>query len=207
MTNISMRVLATSAIAVAVVLSSTTSAQAASLGGFGCITNNSPAHCAIGEAQLSADLTGDLLTIQMTGTNPAVVEQVFIEGAGVTGGIFVMGGPVGADVIFNDATAGGNLPGGNTVNFMEAINFAATKPPPNDGIGYHDQDPISGQFAVFQLFGDLSNLRVGVHVIGFDQDGSESFVTPGRAVPEPSAALAFAVGSLVIGTATRRSER
>jgi hypothetical protein len=48
----------------------------------------------------------------------------------------------------------------------------------------------------------LSDLRVGVHVIGYESGGSESFVA--AAVPEPHAALVFGVGALVVGAVLRR---
>ena len=176
------------------------------LGAFTCITNNSAADCAIGEAQLSADLTGDVLTITMNGSDAAVVEQVFIEGAGVVGGSFL--GGVGI-VDFGDAVAGGNLPGGNSIGFDEAINFAAHKPAPEHGIGYHPKDTTVLQVGRFQLEGDPSELRVGVHVIGYGSGGSESFVTgrPGAPVPEPSAALMFGLGTLVVGSRIRSARR
>jgi hypothetical protein len=173
-------------------------AQAVAFGGFTCITNNDAGNCAIGESQLSADLTGDVLTITMSGSNPAVVEQVFIDAPGVTGGIFV--GGVGV-VDFGNAVAGGNLPGGNPVGFTSVVNFAADNPAPRNGIGYHSQDTLVLQVGGFQLTGDLSDIRVGVHVIGFEDGGSEAFTTPGpgTAVPEPSAALIFGIGTLVMG--------
>lgn len=178
-------------------------AHAASLGGFTCITNNSAGDCAIGESQLSGDLTGNVLTITMNGPFDAVVEQVFIEGA-VTSGTFLGGS--GGVVAFGDSSPGGNLPGGNPVGFDEAINFAAGAPPPKNGIGPHPTDggfPQSGQFL---LVGDVSDLRIGVHVIGYGSGGSESFVTgePGNEVPEPSAAVVFGLGALLVGSRVRR---
>ena len=189
-------------LAASILLTMTGSAQAVSFDGFTCITNNDAGNCAIGQAQLSADLTGDVLTITMAGTDAAVVEQVFIQAAGVAGGSFLDG--VGI-VEFGNANAGGNLPGGNAVGFVSAINFAASNPAPKDGIGYHVQDTAQLQLGRFQLEGDLSDLRVGVHVIGFRSGGSESFTTstPGAPVPEPSAALVFGIGTLVIGTRVR----
>ena len=141
-------------------------------------------NCTIAENQLSADLTGDILTITSNGSEAAVVEQVFIEAAGVTGGSFL--GGIGSD--FGNAVMGGNLPGGNTVSFMTDYNFAADNPAPRDGVGYHPQDTQVIQTAQFQLLGDLSDIRIGVHVIGFESGGSESLIT--GAVPEPSAAIA-----------------
>ncbi len=166
---------------------------------FECITNNSATDCGIAETQLSGDLTGDTLTITMTGMRSAVVEQVFLEAAGMTGGSFL--GGIGSD--FGDVAPGGNLPGGNTVSFSSNFNFAADNPAPRHGVGYHNQDQQVTQTAIFRLLGDLSDIRIGVHVIGFRSGGSESLVSSAP-VPEPSAALLFALGSLVVGQSVRR---
>jgi hypothetical protein len=158
-------------------------AAAVPLGAFQCITNNSAGDCAIGSAQLSADLTGNLLTITMTGASAAVVEQVFIEGAGVTA-ISFAGNPGGGMVTFTADGSPGNQPGGNQpgVNFMTAASASANNPAPRNGIGAHPQDSVSPQSGQFTLSGDLSNLRIGVHVIGYGSGGSESFVVPEASV-------------------------
>lgn len=165
-------------------------AAAVSLGAFQCITGNSASDCAIGEAQLSADLTGNLLTITMTGGSAAVVEQVFIESVGVTA-IAFSGNPGGGDVAFTADGSPGNLPGGNqpAVNLTTAVSASASNPAPRDGIGFHPQDTVGIQSGLFTLSGDLSNLRIGVHVIGYASGGSESFV-----VPEPAALPLLALG-------------
>jgi hypothetical protein len=140
----------------------------------------------------------------MTGTDAAVVEEIRVEGAGITGMSFMSSLGVG-NVVFT-GSANGVLPGGNqpAVGFVEAASSTAGNPKPRKGIGYHSQDPTSGQGASFLLTGDLTGLRVGVHMIGFKSGGSESLVTRGPVIPEPSAALVFAFGSVLAGTAVWR---
>ena len=180
-------------------------AAAVGLGTFGCITNNIAGDCAIGEAQLSATLVesgGDvLLTLTMTGSDAGVVEQLFIESSIVSGITFQSSTAAGI-VVFGSGQSGGTLPGGNMVGFMEAFNISANNPKPRNGIGRHSQDDLSPQAGAFLLeltggsFDDLlSDLRIGVHVISFDTDGSESFIS---VVPEPRTAMLLGLGLLML---------
>ena len=192
-------------------------AQAAPLPPFGCITNNNIGDCTIGQNQLSADLTGTTLMITMAAGGDAVVEQVFIEGAGVTSISFLGPGAGSTGIVsFGTGQAGGNLPGGNqpSVNFVEAVNISANNPKPKEGIGPHPQDPLlAGQFqsGEFTLGGTLSNLRVGVHVIGYASGGSESFVTGAppvsSPVPEPGTLLLIGTGLVGLGAGAWRRKK
>lgn len=182
---------------------------------FTCITNNDAGDCTIGTAQLSAEVVqsgGDaLLMITMTGAEAGVVEQIFIESSLVTA-ISFQASTASGTVAFGTGQAGGNLPGGAMVSFDEAFNIAADNPAPSNGIGRHPQDDVSPQTGAFLLsftggdFSDLlTDLRVGVHVIGYSSDGSESFVsTP---IPEPGTFALLATGLLGLATAGRRSQR
>lgn len=189
-------------------------AQALLLGSFSCITNNNAGDCAIGTSQLSGDIAPvnsmlALLTITMTGLNAAVVEQVFIESS-VVSGISFTGSLANGTVAFTADGSPGNLPGGNTVNFVTAASASADPPPPFNGIGFHPTDPFSpqtGQFAL-ALTGDLdpvNDLRVGVHVIGYTSGGSESFVT--RPIPEPGTLLLIGTGLVGLGAGARRRKK
>lgn len=187
-------------------------ASAVSLGTFGCITNNNAGDCSIGTSQLSGEVVANgadaLLTIQMTGTDSAVVEQLFIESTTASGLSFVVSTGLG-QVAFGAGAAGGNLPGGNQpgVNFTSAWNSSADNPKPNWGIGWHSQDEFSPQAGQFRIehsgsFEDfVAGLRVGVHVIGYTSGGSESFTSE---VPEPGSGLAFVSGFLTLAAVSRQ---
>ena len=194
-------------------LASAGSASAVSLGTFSCITGNSAADCGIGEAQLSAVIVEDgsdaLLTIEMDGPANAVVEQLFLESSSATGLAFATSAGVG-QVAFGVGAAGGNLPGGNVVGFLSAWNSSANNPKPRWGVGRHPQDDSAPQAAEFRIahsgtFEDfLSGLRVGVHVLGYDGGGSESFTAE---VPELGSLSTFLSGFLALAIWSRGKAR
>jgi len=180
---------------------------------FSCITNNDAGDCAIGTTQLSATVVqsgGDaVLMISMTGPQAGVVEQIFIESSFITAISFQASTATGV-VAFGTGQVGGNLPGGAMVGFDEVFNIAADNPAPSNGIGRHPQDDVSPQTGAFLLsltggdFSDLlTDLRIGVHVIGYSSGGSESFIsTP---IPEPGTFALLATGLLGLATAGRRN--
>jgi len=180
---------------------------------FTCITNNDAGDCAIGTTQLSATVVqsgGDaVLMISMTGPQAGVVEQIFIESSFVTAISFQASTATGV-VAFGTGQVGGNLPGGAMVGFDEVFNIAADDPAPSNGIGRHPQDDVSPQTGAFLLsltggdFSDLlTDLRIGVHVIGYSSGDSESFIsTP---IPEPGTFALLATGLLGLATAGRRN--
>jgi hypothetical protein len=177
-------------------------AAAVPLASFDCITNNDAGDCTIGETQLSASLVASgsnaLLTIRMTNTDidKAVVQRVFVDSSIVSAISFSASGGIG-QVTFSADSSPGVLPGGS--GFVTAASASASNPKPRHGIGYHNQDQNPGQFGEFLLTlsgGDfdalVADLSVGVHVIGFDSDGSEAYVS--QPTPEPSTAVLVALG-------------
>lgn len=102
-----------------------------------------------------------------------------------------------------DFTQGGtppNLPGGNAVNFQTTAGFLADSDPavqpdgvnPNEVLGIVFNLQIPGSFA--DIVAELTNgdLRIGLHVQGCADGGSESFVN--NPDPEPSVGILRALG-------------
>ena len=208
------RLIAIGILGAVAVLFGAPSVQALPLDSFSCISNNNAGDCAIGTSQLSGAIapvnyTLALLTITLTGLNAAVVEQVFIESSVVSGISFLASLDLGT-VLFSPDGSPGNLPSGNTVNFVTAASASADPPPPFNGIGFHPMDPFSPQTGQFGLaltgtFDPVNDLRVGVHVIGYTSGGSESFVT--RPIPEPGTLLLIGSGLVGLSAGTWRRKK
>ncbi len=197
------------------------SAHAVSVG-FDNISGNNAVDAAIGEAQLFVDVTDPggsqvLFTFFNTGPAASSITDIYFDDGDLMGSASLIdadegiGGDPGVD--FTEPASPGNLPSANNASppFATAGFSADSDPPvqPNGvdpgeslGILFDLTDTPVGTFA--NVIAQLTNgdLRIGLHVQGFDGGGSESFVnTP---IPEPHAAVLFAVGALVVGTATRR---
>jgi len=189
--------------------------------GFNCITNNNAADCAIGEAQLSVevtDLTGGQVLFEFSNAGLAdssITDVYFDDGTllGIAGLIDADDGALGPmgdpNVDFSEGASPGNLPGGNPVGFVATAGFLADADPPPSGNGV---DPLETLGIVFDLqiggtFADViaeltnGDLRIGIHVQAFDGGGSESFVN--LPIPEPSAALLIGMGLSILASRRR----
>lgn len=194
------------------------------------ITHNSAENADIGEAQLSGalDLIGNdtaLFTLSNTGPELSFIGQFYFDGTSFLGDlkglidkddaaleVFGNGG-----VDFTQFTQGGgppNLPGGNeiTPKFDADIRFFADSPGTNnDGVDQGESLGIafytlpSGFDAIISAI-NSGDLRIGMHVQGFSNGGSESFVSTPSAVPEPTTMLLFGLGILGLTGVSRRKK-
>lgn len=192
--------------------------------GFTCIRADgfNENECLIGEAQFSAtfsELGGGqaLLTFSNAGPTPSIIADVYIDDdASVITGIASIQN--GAGVQFSVGATPGNLPGGNAVTpiFSATAGLTADADAPT-GTGGNGADPgesfslvlnLSGSFADLEAAVNAGTLRLGIHGQGLGTSGgSESFVSTGggaNPVPEPTAALLFALGALTVAHRTRR---
>lgn len=189
---------------------------------FTCISNEDANECAIGEAQFSASLS-DLgggqvgITFSNSGPEASIIGDVYIDdGASVFTGIASITDGAGTD--FEIGADPADLPGGNTVSPTFVADFSADAEPPTGGTNGNGANPGESFTLVMNLAGGVSfadvaaaiddgSLRLGIHgqALG-TSGGSESFVNGGgeNAVPEPTAALIFGAGLLVVSRRARR---
>ena len=121
----------------------------------------------------------------------------------------------GSGVSFSQYTSPPNLPGANNVSppFQVTAGFLADSNPPTQPNGVNPGEWLKIYFNLqsgknfANVISDLTNesLRIGIHVQGFTDGGSESFVN--NPVPIPAAAWLFGSGLLGLGALARRRKQ
>jgi uncharacterized protein (TIGR03382 family) len=186
---------------------------------FGCITNELPGDCAIGEAQVSVDVTdpgGDQITFTFANTGAAassITDVYWDDRGGTLLGIASITNVLG--VSFASPADPANLSGANNASppFETTPGFSADSDAPTqqNGVNPGEQLIVTFDLTSGSTFADVvadltdGELRIGVRVQGFASDGGESFVnTP---VPEPGTAAFLGLGLLVLSQQRRRRHR
>jgi len=209
------------------------SASAASAGwtyGFGEVTSNSATNVAIGESQLSMEVIrlrrSDRVRIKFRNTGPeasSITDVYFDDSNSVFSSIRRIHNSDG--VSFSQGASPKNLPGANNLldPFQTTLGLNADSDPPVqiNGVNPGEVLGITLNLASGKTFWDVISginnavLRVGLHVQGFANGGSESFVnvTPKNPdgppiVPEPTglALAGLAIGGLLVKRRRRNSD-
>lgn len=172
---------------------------------FDCITNSAAVNCAAGESQLSVAVSGPtstqaLFTFTNIGPSPLSLTDVYFDD-GTLLGIAAITNGIG--VRFSQGATPMNLPGGNVISFDTTQGFSADSDAPVQPNGVNPGETLGILFNLQsgRSFVDVNNdlatgaLRIGLHVQGFANGGSESFVNIASPVPE-GASAAYLLGGL-----------
>lgn len=205
----------------AVLLGAAPLAASATTLGFDCITSNSGTNCSAGETQLKVEVSdsgGLFFKFTNTGSMAMSITDVYFD----DGSTALLATPMtitsSGGVSFSQGAAPPNLPGGDSLtpafNVTAGFLADADEPPPQKGVNPGEWLGISFAYASGKAFSDVDgelssgDLRIGIHVQGFANGGSESFVNlpPSEAppIPEPATVAMLLAGLGIVGWRVRR---
>lgn len=184
-------------------------AHASTLGFFG-ITSNDVGDVAIGEAQLTVDVTDPggnqvLFTFLNAGPAASSIVQVYFDDGSLLGIASIDDSDPGVE--YSQDASPPDLPGGEnaTPPFEVTAGFLADADAGQGGKQLHGVNPGESLGILFDLqdeqtfnnvIAELASgeLRIGIHVQGFDSGGSESFINN----PVPLPAAVWLLGSALL---------
>ena len=177
------------------------SANAITLG-FGNISANNVGDAAIGEAQLTVEVTDlgggqALFTFNNAGPDASSIADVYFDDGTLLGIASIDNSDAG--VSFSQNATPGNLPAANNASppFVTSQDFSADSDNPVQPNGVNPGESLGITFnllagvtfadtlAALEQGGGVGGLRIGIHVQGFASGGSESFVNNPPSVPPP----------------------
>lgn len=164
----------------------------------------------IGEAQLFMDIedgpeAGPVeFTFRNTGPLASVISGIYFEADQYLGSSTILENPPSIDFDREDSPP--TLPGDDEIFFIVSFGFMSEPPTSKKGVGPGEEVGIS--FALInggtrtKVIAELNDgiFRVGISAIGFEDEGSDSFVN----VPEPATVILLGLGSLALVRLRRR---
>lgn len=186
--------------------------------GFYNITGNSATNASAGEAQLVVDVTdagGGQVLFTFKNLGPAassITDVYFDDGNNDSNPLASLASIINmTGVSFSNGASPPNVPGANNVSPAFSANFDLDSDSPAQPNGVNPGEELGVKFnlaggasyadVIDEL--DAGTLRIGIHVQGFDNGGSEGFVNT-KPVPAPGAWLMGAIG---LGLITRMKKR
>ena len=184
-------------------------AQGALTYSFNCITFNSDANCGTGSSQLDltvSDGGSGKVNFLFTNNGPQAssITDLYFDwkspALSLTEGALTQS----AGVSFGWGATPTNLPAGNSISFSSDLGLDSNVPTQPSGINPGEWLNVAFAGSFEQLVAGLhsSELLVGMHVQGFANGGSESFVN----VAEPPMYAMLLSGLFLLGFALRRGD-
>jgi len=184
-------------------------AQAALTYSFNCITFNSGANCGTGSAQLDltvSDGGNGKVNFLFTNSGPQASSITDLYFDWKTPALSLTEGALtqSAGVSFGWGATPVNLPAGNTIAFSSDLGLDSNVPTQPSGInpGEWLNIAFTGSFSELAAGLHSNELLVGLHVQGFSNGGSASFVS----VPEPTVCAMLLLGFALLRFFLRRRE-